>query len=253
MRNKEIDIQAKIKVIPFSVSRRTVGNDMKIDSYFPTFKLNDQLNDVFLNHKTKKYLKSGEETDIGILFKFPSLQIGRLKVNDEFELTEGPRTTIKGRIDKIVNSFMDKAIWERNLSKSMEELEKDVWVEPNEYESYLIERCHKLRKIPLSQLSNEQLRLAISQEMGIKTIMPIVIKKLIRDKFIECDFYPGDLLLATFRKLSADWGYSNFLKDDITTMIRNQFKEIKTNDEIPEKVKREIFEEMVRYENTDEQ
>lgn len=250
MRMSRIDLQAEITVLPFEKSGRSVDNDMKIDVYFPTFKLHNRLNDVFLNHPSRSFLKSQDHTEIGIQFKFPSLQIGRLTKGDEFELTEGSRTTIKGEITQIINPILSKTLWELNLSKSIEELEKDKWEKLNDYPSTMVEKCHELRRIQMSDLSNEQLRFSLSQDVGIKHTVPLIIEKLIKDKFIECDFYPGDLLVAVFRKLNVDWGTANFLKDEITFFVRQTFLEIKLNEDIPEKVKREIFDEMENYENT---
>ena len=250
MKKKTIDIEALINVIPFEESGRTIGNDMQIDFYFPIFKFKDKLNDVFLVHETKKILKSGQQLHIGIKFKFPSLQIGRLTVSDVFELTEGSRTTIKGLVTKIENPLMDMSKWKFNLTNSIEQLEKEIWKEENVYPSTLVEKCHKLRKKPISELSNEELRLSFSQEIGIMHTSPIVVMKLLENKFIECNFYPGDLLQATFRKLNKDWGESNFLKDEITFNVKHKFNEIENNSEVPEKSKREIFNNLVDYENT---
>ena len=245
-----MDIYAQIHVLPFQESGRTTGNNIKIDRYLPIFKCKDKLNDVFLLHETKELLRSDEVSNIGINFKFPSLQIGRLSVNDKFELTEGSRTIIIGHITKIENTIMNKSQWELNLSKSIESLEKEIWKEQKEYPSTLVEKCHRLRKKPISSLSNENLRLLLSQKVGITHTAPLIVKKLIEDKFIECDYYPGDLLVETFRKLDAEWGNSNFLKDEITFFVRHRFHEIKGHVEIPEKVKREIFDNLVDYENS---
>jgi len=250
MKSKTLDIEAEIEVLPFEEIGRTIGNHMKIDIYYPIFKFENQLNDVFLSHKTKEFLKSEDKTEIGINFKFPCLQIGRLSVNDKFELTEGSRAFITGRITKIFKTIMDKSSWESNLSKSIEELENDVWNNQESYETTLIENCYILRKEQISNLTNEQLRLSINQEVGIQYTIPIAIQKLIQNKFIECDFYPGDLLQVVFRKLKVNWNESEFLKNDFTAMIRHRFSEIKTNSEMPEKIKREIFDNLTNYINT---
>ena len=246
MKHKNIHIEAEIKVIPFGVSGRRMGNDIRIDSYFPTLKFQEKYNYVFLSHSSKEYLKSGEKSVIGLVFKFPSLSIGRFMKGDEFELTEGPKTIIKGRISKIVNPLIDKSKWELFISKSIEVHEKDYWKDKPEYASSLIEKCHNLRKLPLSSLSNDQLRLSLSQDLGIKFTVPLIVTKLLENIFIECDFYPGDLLFALFRKLNSDWGESSILKKDITFFIQTNFAKIKQHDEIPEKYKRELYEMLIQ-------
>ena len=250
MKNKTVDIEAKIKVLPFSESGRTIGNHMKIDMYFPIFKFENQLNDIFLSHPTRIFLKSEDSCEININFKFPICQIGRLSKGDKFEITEGKRTTMIGEILRVINPIMDKYKFQSNISQSIEELENLKWETPLEYQSSTIENCHLLRKKPINKLSDEELRLSLSQEVGIKFTIPIILTKLLKNKFIECDFYPGDLLQATFRRLHTNWGDSELLKDQITFLIRHNFKEIKSHEGISEKVKREIFNNLVEYENT---
>ncbi|MBK8627873.1 MAG: hypothetical protein IPN86_20600 [Saprospiraceae bacterium] len=250
MNSKTIDIEAQIKVLPFSETGRAMENHMKIDVYFPIFKFDNMLNDVFLSHPTKRILKSADATKINISFKFPILQIGRLSKGDKFEITEGKRTTMIGEILRVINPIMDKYKFQSNISQSIEELENSKWETPLEYQSSIVENCHLLRKKPINKLSDEELRLSLSQDVGIKFTIPIILNKLLKNKYIECDFYPGDLLQETFRRLHTDWGDSELLKDHFTFLIRHNFKEIKSHEGISEKVKREIFNNLVEYENT---
>ncbi|MBY0117977.1 hypothetical protein H7K48_17930 [Paenibacillus xylanexedens] len=49
-----------------------------------------------------------------------------------------------------------------DLTKTLEELEDDRWDEPN-FASRLVLRANELRKKPLCELNNEDLRLLIGQ------------------------------------------------------------------------------------------
>lgn len=83
--------------------------------------------------------------------------------------------------------------------KSLEQLENNVWREPIEFESNLVRHCYQYRKIPLQDLTIEQLRLLISQKVGIDHLIKIAIEKLKENILAEGDFYPGDLLNAVIQ------------------------------------------------------
>ena len=81
-------------------------------------------------------------------------------------------------------------------SKSIEQLEKEVWKEPSEFQTDLVEKCFRYRKVKVAELTNEQIRLLISQQIGIKHLIGSALKKLEWNVLTECDFYKGDLLVA---------------------------------------------------------
>ena len=80
------------------------------------------------------------------------------------------------------------------VSKSIEQLENDFWDDQIEFASSLVLSCHKYRKIPINELTIEQLRLLISQEIGIQYLIPLAIEKLDENALSEGDLYEGDLL-----------------------------------------------------------
>ena len=81
-------------------------------------------------------------------------------------------------------------------TKSIEQLEKDIWKNPSEFPTDLVEKCYRYRKISISKLTDEQIRLLISQKIGIEYLIGIALEKLERNILTECDFYEGDLLIA---------------------------------------------------------
>lgn len=81
------------------------------------------------------------------------------------------------------------------MNKSLEQLEKDYWAEPS-FQSHVVKRCHQLRKKILSELDVEDLRLMISQNIGLKYLVPLAIQKLDDNILAEGDYYEGDLLNA---------------------------------------------------------
>ncbi len=81
-------------------------------------------------------------------------------------------------------------------TKSIEQLEKDVWKNPSEFPTDMIEKCYRYRKISIAELTNEQIRLLISQKIGVEYLIGVALEKLERNILTECDFYEGDLLVT---------------------------------------------------------
>ena len=82
--------------------------------------------------------------------------------------------------------------------QTLEQLEKDVWPEP-EFGSYLVATCNQLRKKRLCDFTVEDLRIMIGQGIGIKFLPPKAIEVLKENPFAEGDFYEGDLLVQVVR------------------------------------------------------
>ena len=113
--------------------------------------------------------------------------------------------------------------------KSIEQLEKDVWKKPSEFPTDLVEKCYQYRKISIAELTNEQIRILISQKIGIEYLIGITLEKLERNILTECDFYEGDLLVAVSGLPTEFW---NKNKTEFLTFknIVEQNSEIIKND-----------------------
>jgi len=90
-------------------------------------------------------------------------------------------------------------------TKSIEQLEKDIWKNHSEFPTDMVEKCYRYRKISIAELTNEQIRLLISQQIGTEYIIGIALKKLERNILTECDFYEGDLLMAVSSISNEFW------------------------------------------------
>ena len=128
-------------------------------------------------------------------------------------------------------------------TKSIEQLEKDVWKNPSEFPTDLVEKCYRYRKISISKLTNEQIRLLISQRIGIEYLIEIALEKLERNILTECDFYEGDLLVAVSSLPTEFWNenkteFLNFknIVELNSELIKNELGE-KEFDRINEKIK----------------
>ncbi len=84
------------------------------------------------------------------------------------------------------------------LNNTLEELENDVWPEPD-CESYLVTTCHRLRRKPLDEFTIEDLRIMIGQNIGLQYLVPLAIPRLKQKPLAEGDFFEGDLLLNVTR------------------------------------------------------
>jgi|GEM_PF-1580529 len=89
------------------------------------------------------------------------------------------------------------------LTKTLEQLDGESWGEPG-YGSYVVRTAHALRKKPLSALSDEELRLALSQRLGLPWIAELAMLRLEEDPFRAGDFHHGDVLASALR-LPADF------------------------------------------------
>lgn len=121
-------------------------------------------------------------------------------------------------------------------TKSIEQLEKDIWKIPSEFPTDLVEKCYRYRKISISKLTDEQIRLLISQKIGIEYLIGIALEKLERNILTECDFYAGDLLIAVSSIPTEFWNenqthfrtFKNLMKQN-SELIINELGEKKFN------------------------
>ncbi len=83
-------------------------------------------------------------------------------------------------------------------------------------------------------MTNEQIRLLISQKIGIEYLIGITIEKLERNILTACDFYEGDLLVAVSNLPIEFWNknkteFLNFKKivERNSELIKNELGENK--------------------------
>ncbi len=119
-------------------------------------------------------------------------------------------------------------------TKSIEQLEKDIWRNPSEFPTDLVEKCYRYRKISIAELTNEQIRLLISQKIEIEYLIGIALEKLERNILTECDFYEGDLLIVVASLPTEFWNknqteflnFKNLVKRNLE-LIKNELGEKK--------------------------
>jgi len=73
------------------------------------------------------------------------------------------------------------------------------------FRSHVTTEVHRLRDVPLSQLTTEDLRLLVGQEIGLHYVVPIAIERVEQQPLTNGDFYRGDLLVTLLRLPAAFW------------------------------------------------
>lgn len=113
-----------------------------------------------------------------------------------------------------------------DLDKSLEQLENNFW--PDAASDYtLVNKCAAYRKIPLNNLSIEQLRTLVSQNIGLEFIIPVSVEKLTTDILGGGEYYPGDLLNALISIDKSYWKTNKDLLSKLTAFINNNIDHIK--------------------------
>lgn len=111
--------------------------------------------------------------------------------------------------------------------KTLENLEKETWGKP-EYDSYLVKRCHELRKVPLNQFTTEDLRIMIGQEFGLAFLVPLALEVLSEDLFAEGDLYEGDLLKNILSIDTEFWLDNKPYWETVNQLISSRLKKLES-------------------------
>jgi hypothetical protein len=91
-----------------------------------------------------------------------------------------------------------------DLSRTIEDLDGERWGDPDADATSLIRSCHALRQVPIGDLSIDDLRLLLGQEIGAEWLVPLALDYLRTDPLAGV-LYPGDLLHAVLRVNPAHW------------------------------------------------
>ena len=88
---------------------------------------------------------------------------------------------------------------------SLEEQENDAWGAAPADATPLVRRVYWLRTRPVDSYQPEDLRVLLSQQVGVRVLMPRVLTYLRQEPLLEGDFYPGDILVAVLRMAPEYW------------------------------------------------
>lgn len=123
-----------------------------------------------------------------------------------------------------------KAPLENNWrQKSIENLEKQNFGNPNAAPTNMVKRCLELCKVPIDKFSVEDLCLMIGQGFSLRHLIPLAIEQLKSNLFVEGDLYPGDLLENVLKVDTKFWVDNKQLWRDINELIKNRREELALN------------------------
>ncbi|MBW3624488.1 MAG: hypothetical protein KY468_13865 [Armatimonadetes bacterium] len=91
-----------------------------------------------------------------------------------------------------------------SLDQTLEQIDGVDWGEPT-FPSRLVHECHRLRRVPLKEMTAGDLRLLIGQKIYPDILVPLAIELLQNDPWLEADYYEGDLLKAVLNLPNSFW------------------------------------------------
>ena len=90
------------------------------------------------------------------------------------------------------------------LRSTLEALDGEHWGEPDADATSLVRECHRLRKVPIADLSVGDLRVLLIQRIGTEWLTPLALDRL-HDDPLAGESYSGDLLNAVLRATEGYW------------------------------------------------
>jgi hypothetical protein len=125
------------------------------------------------------------------------------------------------------------------INNTLEQLENDYWKDYN-FETNLIKNCHEYRKIKLKDLTVEQIRLLIGQNIGLKYLIPIALDFLDNNILCEGDLYEGGLL-SNILKVENEYWLSNYKSYKILINLFEKNIDYINNFDTIKSIKEELF------------
>ncbi len=87
------------------------------------------------------------------------------------------------------------------------------------YQSYLCDICSRLWKTPLEDFTIEDIRVMLSQKLGLSVLVPMAIKIIENNPLAQGDFYPGDLLITLLTTCDNYISIDNTLQERIKSVV----------------------------------
>ena len=103
--------------------------------------------------------------------------------------------------------------------QSLDDIEGMTWGPAPEDATTLVAKVHELRRKPVGELTPEDLRLLIGQQVGVDVLLPRALDVLRRDPLTEGDFYPGDLLASVLRLPLSYWQEHSGLAEQMKAIL----------------------------------
>jgi hypothetical protein len=78
--------------------------------------------------------------------------------------------------------------------RTLEQLDGQDWGDPATAPTGMVARCLRLRRTPLKDFALGDLRLLVSQKIGLRILIPRALERVSDEPLLETEYYPGDLL-----------------------------------------------------------
>ncbi len=114
--------------------------------------------------------------------------------------------------------------------KSLDELD-GVWGDADVSDTYLVKNCHTLHRKQLSSLTREEIRLCLSQKIGVRWILPLAINILLQEPLACGDMYEGDILSNALRLPQQEWERNEILQPVLNNVASSLLQFLNRNDE----------------------
>jgi hypothetical protein len=88
--------------------------------------------------------------------------------------------------------------------KTLENLQKEFWGDPED-DSFLVRRTYEIRKLPLEQLTVDDIAMMIRPHDSLEYMIPLAIDYLQNDILACGDSYEGALMEAVLKVDSLFW------------------------------------------------
>jgi hypothetical protein len=101
----------------------------------------------------------------------------------------------------------------------LEQLAGQPVSKPSPADTPLVQKCLGLMRVPLGELTTENIRMLVLQHIGLKHLVPLALDKLEVHPFAAGDHYPGDLLHAVVKVSPDFWASEPELRSRLDRII----------------------------------
>ena len=98
----------------------------------------------------------------------------------------------------------------------------------------LVRRVYEAGEVPLEDLSDEELRVLLSQRLGVAHVIPLALARLEKELWCEATFYRGDLLVAAIgaesglEKSDPSWSWLHEIAKQASSRV-DELDEVERN------------------------
>jgi hypothetical protein len=103
--------------------------------------------------------------------------------------------------------------------RTLDALDPPVWGPAPPDATTLVRRCHELRQKAVDSFTVEDLRIMISQQIGLQHLVPLALARLAEDPLADGDYYAGDLLASVRRVPSDFWEQHPKLARELSAIV----------------------------------